>query len=460
MFKRLVLFSALALGCASSDSNGSNGSPDAGPAACATAQPKVVNVAMERCGVPAYSWLDDPTLGDPQILGPTETISSSASGVVLAVGKVKNAEPHEVTVQQIAYRTQDRGKLLDATTLVGWPSDYDQRTNLDIVLLLHGTAGFADRCAPSAGGDTRALAAALASLGYVVVAPDYLGLKGLGAPTGFIHPYLVAEPTALASLDAVRAAVKHLSNGKASVCANARFATLGGSQGGHAALWVDRLASTYAGELTHVGVVATVPPADLLGQSQRALTTWENASKNVAAFLGAASDWYGLKDKLSQVFISPFDVDVPKKMATECSPNLDDPKALDKLFAAPLIEAGKSRESLQAYAPWGCLFETNGLTTTKVARPAPAYPGYGVLFVTGGSDALVNTPIERKSFETLCGQGMKMEYLECDGASHTQATTWSLPEITDFIRDRFAGKQPDAAKSCVLAAPSKCRGTP
>jgi len=451
----LSLAFSLALGCSSNASD-----PPAAASGCATATPRVTNVAFERCGVPTFGWLNDPSLGDVTAKGAVETISSSASGVVLAVGKVKVAESHEVQMQQIAYVTQDRGTKLEATALVGWPSDFEQRANLDVVLLLHGTAGFNDSCAPSKGNDTRTLAAALASLGYVVVAPDYIGLRGMGAPTGFLHPYLVAEPTAIASLDAVRAVGKLLAKGDAPVCATTRFATLGGSQGGHAALWVDRVAASYAGELTHVGVVATVPPADLLGESQRALSSFVQASKNVAALFGASSDWYGVKSKLSQVFVPPGDVEIPKAMAASCSPDLGAPKDLAAIFAAPLLEAGKSNDTLRAYAPWGCILVENGLTTTKVARPAPAYPGYGVLFVTGASDQLVNTPIERESFATLCKQGMKMEYLECDGASHTQATTWSLPEITDFIRDRFAGKQPDAAKSCVVAAPSKCRGTP
>lgn len=454
--KRILLFSALALGCSSSEPE-----PTTSASGCATATPKVVKVpSFDRCGVPAFEWLDDPSLGDVTTKGAVETISSSASGVALAVGKVKVTEPHEVQVQQIAYVTQDRGKKLEASALVAWPSDYDKRETLDIVLLLHGTAGFTDACAPSKASDSRTLVAALSSLGYVVVAPDYIGLKGLGGPTGFLHPYLVAEPTAIASLDAVRAASKLLAKGDAPVCATTRFATLGGSQGGHAALWVDRIAGAYASEMTHVGVVATVPPADMLGESQRALTSFVQASKNVVAFLGAASDWYGLKDKLSQVFPSPLDVEVPKQMAAGCEYSFADPKDLTAMFSPQLLEAGKSLDTLRAFAPWGCLFVENGLTTTKVQRTAPTYPGYGVLFVTGGADQLVNTPIERESFAALCKQGMKMEYLECDGASHTQATTWSLPEITDFIRDRFAGKQPDAAKSCVVSAASKCRGTP
>ena len=53
----------------------------------------------------------------------------------------------------------------------------------------HGTSGFNDACAPSNDKDTRTLLGALAALGYVMVAPDSIGLRAFGA-TGF-PPYLV-----------------------------------------------------------------------------------------------------------------------------------------------------------------------------------------------------------------------------------------------------------------------------
>ena len=43
------------------------------------------------------------------------------------------------------------------------------------------------------------------ALGVAVVMPDYIGLRRDGISTGFTHPYLVAQPTAIAALDAIRA---------------------------------------------------------------------------------------------------------------------------------------------------------------------------------------------------------------------------------------------------------------
>jgi dienelactone hydrolase len=411
-----------------------------------------------RCGVPSYAWRHDVTLGDITGSGVHDHYTASASGVFLAIGKVKSTELVDVDVEQVAYMTQDRGKMIEATTLVAYPSDLDTRTQLEVVLVLHGTAGFTDSCAPSSSTDTRPLVAALASLGYVAVAPDYIGLRALNGKTGFLHPYLVGEATAIASLDAVRAATKLLASKNGNACAKPRFATIGGSQGGHAALWVDRLAPYYAKELEHVGVVATVPPADMVGEAVRALRTKVPASGNMAAFYGAASDWYGVRAKLNEVFVSPLDTEIPTKLGTSCSPELRDAELVD-VFAKPLLDAAAG-DNFAKLSPWGCMVAENGLTTTSVPRLAPTSPSYGIMFVLGEKDTLVDPETERKGFDTLCAQGMKMQYLECAGASHTQATTWALAEIIDFMRDRFAGKPMDAANVCKRAAATRCLGTP
>lgn len=34
----------------------------------------------------------------------------------------------------------------------------------------------------------------------------------------------------------------------------------------------------------------------------------------------------------------------------------------------------------------------------------------------------------------------RLEYIECQGASHTQGAIWSLPEQFSWVRDRLDGK--------------------
>ncbi len=453
---------------ASPTDTGASDVGDAGPS-CSFDPPKVgatpetatLAGAAAHCGIPAFAWSGATSLGDVKQKGLHDHQPADPAAVLFAAVHVTPKQPlHEVDLEQIRYVTQDRGKPIEATALIAYPSDLDGKTQLDVVLLLHGTAGFEDGCAPSNTADARPLVAALASLGYVAVAPDYIGLAGIGDKTGFLHPYLVGQPTAIASLDAVRAARKLLATENGAACASTRFATLGGSQGGHAALWVDRLAPYYAQELVHVGVVATVPPADMLGEVTRALLAKVPASANTAAFYGAASDWYGARSKLGEVFVAPLDTQVPTELGTTCDPGASfKDKELNAVFTKTLLDAAAT-DGLRALSPWGCMLVENGLTTTSVKRIAPTFPGYGVLWVLGESDTLVNPPLEEAAFDALCGQGMQMQFVECSGATHTKATSWALPEIVDFLADRFAGKTMDAKTVCKRAAAGKCRGTP
>jgi len=417
--------------------------------------------APAQCGQTPFAWLDSPRLGEVNGTDMREEIDASASRVLLALSKIQiPATVHDVAVERLSYTTQDRGTLLAATSLIAYPTDMP-KGKVDILVVLHGTSGFTDKCAPSNVKDTRALVAALAALGYAVVAPDYIGQRAVGGPTGFLHPYLAGQPTAIASLDAVRAVARRLALPDSSLCSGTRFATVGGSQGGHAALWVDRLWPYYAPELTQVGVVATVPPADLLAESARALTSTVPATNNVVAFFAATSGWYGAGGRLSEVFLPPLDEELPVALAMSCDPgDKFKGKTIGELFQPALLAAASKQETLRALSPWGCMASENGLTTTSVKRISPASPGYGILYVTGEADTLVNTEIERHSFDTLCQQGMRMQYLECAGASHTKATTWALPEIVQFIGDRFANLPMAADKVCVRPAASRCSATP
>lgn len=419
-----------------------------------------------QCGQAAHAWLQSDQLGEIVQVGPTETVPGAVSRVALTLGKIPfPAVVHDTAVEQIEYLTQDRGALIKATAVMAYPTDLPAGERADVLLLLHGTSGFTDGCGPSADPQSRSLVSALSSLGYMVVAPDYIGLRGLPGSTGFLHPYLAAQPTAIASLDAVRAAARRLSRlegteGVGQVCASARFGTVGGSQGGHAALWVDRLWPYYAPELTQVGVVATVPPADLVGEGVRALQSTVPASANMAAFFAATADWYGLRGRLGEVFRAPLDKELPAALAKGCDPSDGlDGKMVGDVFQQALLDAAKRPDGLRGLDPWGCLAMENGLTTTSVRRIAPAAPGYGVLFVLGEKDTLVDPETERRSFDTLCGQGMEMQYLECAGASHTRATTWSLPEIVTFLGDRYAGKPVGRDLVCKRGAAVRCSAT-
>jgi dienelactone hydrolase len=416
-----------------------------------------------QCGQPSYSWLDEDALGTITEIGSQRDFEARFIESILASEGVDSPREvaHDARVVQFGYMTQDRGQMVEASAMVAFPTDRQPgAAPREVLLLLHGTTGFTDICAPSTDLASKGLAALLASFGYFVVAPDYVGLKGLGEPTGFLHPYLVGQATAIASLDAVRAAANLPSEERGGWCLQPEAVAFGGSQGGHAALWVDRLAPYYAREIELMGAVATVPPADMLGQMDRAIDTLVNATGNTVAFLGTTASWYGVEDRLDEVFVEPYDTDIPEALGTTCDFGdiAPDVASTSEIFAQGLIDAAEN-DTLASLAPWGCITTENGLTTTSVARIEPERDSYGILFVLGEDDELVHTPIERQAFESLCDQGVQMEFLECAGAGHGETTFFAFPEILDFVDARIAGQIFEAAGACELGAPVTCRGT-
>jgi len=432
------------------------------PIVAGTPETDALADAPAQCGQPAHAWRKDLELGRISAHESQASYSAAVLEALLgaAVGDVPLELRYDVEVHLVTYLTQDRGQEIEATTLVAWPVNVPADAEaLPTLLVLHGTTGFMDGCGSSADATWGALAAAFASAGFAVVAPDYIGLKATAPPTGSLHPYLVGQATAIASLDAVRTLGRlppEILKGEGRP--SPRLAVLGGSQGGHAALWVDRLAPYYARELELVGVAATVPPSDLVGQAELALTTLRPSTGNMVAFYGASSGWYGAGDDLAQVFVPPLDADVPAALAGSCNPGdlFSGASSLEEIFQPEVLEAAAAGTYTDV-EPWGCMGVENGLTTTSIARIQQDPASYGILFVTGEADELVDTPTERVAYETLCNAGMPVQYLECAEASHTDATTWALPEIVTFLQARLAGEA--FAPSCEASAPETCQGT-
>ncbi|MDH3760634.1 MAG: hypothetical protein OEU50_06580 [Gammaproteobacteria bacterium] len=417
--------------------------------------------APARCGMPEYAWLRAPDLGEIVARHQLFDYTTIELEQIAAAEGLSIQPVYATAVERITYKTQDRGALIDATAMIAYPTNLADDVPVDTLLYLHGTAGMSDICAPSVSDNALALAGLFASQGYLVVLPDYIGLKAFGSPSPELHPYLVGEATAIASLDAVRAAGQLVATQAPAMCARPRVVPFGASQGGHAALWVDRIAPYYAPELQLMGVVAAVPPADLLEQGRRALGALVPSSGNMVAYLTAASSWYGVDNRIDEVFVSDWDVRLPQILRNNCDggPELKSVTALDQIFLPAFLSAAMAPD-FPNVSPWGCMSSEGSLMSTSVSRITPNRDSYGILYMLGSDDQTVDPAIERSSFTTLCNQGMPLEFLECAGAGHSDAPSWGLEEILTFIDARFAEVPIDVNNLCQVHAASVCSGTP
>ncbi len=437
-------------------------------------------VAPALCGVEEYQWLKQEELPMGTGLGfilESEELLTDLEGaaarkkVALTTMMETNDEvksrnivrrpKYDVKVYRIRYQTQDKGELVDATGVVAMP-DIDENITFPVISVLHGTvSGFNDLCAPSTDtsieGEATGTAVLLASFGYIIAAPDYLGLKSFGGPSKELHPYLIAEPTAIAVLDMMRAA-RNLISLKGLKALPGDNAIIGGSQGGHAAAFTTRYQPYYAPEIVIKGASWGIPPTDLATHAQVALQNFVKASGNTALFLLTSNSWYtGDNANLSEVFVSPFDVNFPAAAVNEsCEMDeaVDGMDSLDDLYSAEILAEAAVEPFLVNMPPWDCYVAHNTLPTTQL----PRLDNIPALMVLGELDDLVDPGIETASFETLCAQGYQINYKKCQGAGHVDGWAWSLEEQFDWVDARIANVP--MTDYCVVKEPIRCANTP
>lgn len=150
---------------------------------------------------------------------------------VLAQGVVPR---YAVTTYRLEYLTTDGdGREVRASGLASVPQKAAGATS-PVISYQHGTI-FRDAEAPSNNAVPSEVAVVMASLGYIVLAPDYVGF---GASKGTPHPYLVSAPSAAATVDFLTAA--HTWRGQAGVADNGQLFLTGYSEGGYVTMAAHR----------------------------------------------------------------------------------------------------------------------------------------------------------------------------------------------------------------------------
>lgn len=400
------------------------------------------------CGAEPHKWL--PTKEAGKLItkehSPLFSLSKKAIEALIKATRYKGLATvkYGVNVYKFRYVTQDHGKTVEATGVMAFPKvEEDKKEDFPYVLWLHGTTGFMDQCAPSRSRDGISAVALVAALGHIAVAPDYIGMNGIGDASTQHHPYLVGEATALASLDSLRAADTLMKEESKNVKSDGRMVIWGGSQGGHATLFSMLYAPYYAPEYKLVAGVAIIPPVDLIAQSEAAVAKLGNASITLAAGAAAISRWYGFGDKLSEVLTNgaPYHLarELPKMMDSKCDVDAKKYKftKTTDIFTDALYKAVVEKKDWKGFEKWRCMLAENSLNHTSVKR----INDVPVMYIVSGKDELVNPAIQRKSFDALCKQGYRMNYVECKGASHTKGAIWSLPLQFKWVEDRLAGKE-------------------
>lgn len=418
------------------------------------------------CGSEPHSWLPAGQVGEP-LIWEESLLSNLSSATVdemfVQAGYTKlSPVPFGVRNFRLRYTTQDHGKLVEATAMVGVPVGIDPNEPLPIILWLHPTTGANDDCAPSADpllgpGQTTVVA----SQGYIAVAPDFLGMLGFGdpSPDGVVHPYLVAEPTALASLDSIRAVVLALAEADEPLATpdTSRIGLYGGSQGGHACFFVDRYAPHYAPELDIVAVSAVVPGLDVQAMAGYIGSHFVDAAMTLIPVLTSMRYWYGHPADMLQVFTNQ----EPNFLASTIEENLGKYCGLSEAYSGfdGLADIYTDQFLLNAVAgtwdqfePWGCFLRENSVPGTSVPRVNDT----PYLTTFAAKDTLAVADVQREAAKALCQEGYRIEFIECAGEDHVSGAIVSIHYSFNWLKDRIEGKDMAPEKICDFGPPVDC----
>ena len=320
--------------------------------------------------------------------------------------------------------------------------------------------GVIDACGPTGLGLVGAAYPMLmASAGFAVAAPDYLGMNGWGEASDQIHPYIIPEPTAVASLDAVRALWRFADEAidPAATMPLQRGVIWGASEGGFAALWADRYAPGYLPEFKPDGVSAAAAPIDLESMLQSATTDFSETTGGLAVALYTMYDWFGQNGDLNDVFVNEGDVAfldaLQDMLSTSCEPTdlFDEIDSVDDVFQTSFIDAASVYDSA-AFDPWSCYTSQSTLTKTEI----PLASDSPILMIQGEDDGLIQPRLHEDDVLTLCDDGYRIEYLECAGAGHVDGILDSLEQQIAWIQARAAQDPWEPATLCEITAPIVC----
>jgi alpha-beta hydrolase superfamily lysophospholipase len=366
-------------------------------------------VALAACGVP-----------DPTAFYNTPAATSAPAGTLVS------AQPFAPVQGAAAYRvlynsTDINGNIIPVSGVVYVPTAPPPPGGRNVVAWAHATTGIAPGCAPSldGGADMAGSIPGLASFisaGDIVAATDY---QGMGAPG--VHPYLIGKSEGATIIDSVRAA-RQLPG--ANISGN--YVVWGHSQGAQAVLFAGQMAHGYAPELHLAGIAAAAPVTDLKGELTEPFH--DNAGRLLASYVYYS--WSRTYNVPITSVVHPQAVTAVNNTASKCINTLGE--GINAILAARALNPVFLSAPPETTPPWPALFDENS--------PGHAPPGAPLLIVQGTKDPTVEPHWTESFVSQVCSKRETIQFLEFKGVKHLNIADKSLPVVTAWIANRFAGK--------------------
>jgi len=187
------------------------------------------------------------------------TLLDFATPAYPELNDIKPYISHSVDIYKVVYRTEVRGVEINASGLVCIPAGEGDYPLLSFQNGTNTVNDYAPTEYPS--NLSYQFVEVIASMGYVVVIPDY---PGFGESADITHPYLIKEPTVRSIVDMLFAVREMDSEELPGLTISDAVYLAGYSQGGWATLAVhEALEKDYSGDFNLKGSVCGAGPYDL-----------------------------------------------------------------------------------------------------------------------------------------------------------------------------------------------------
>lgn len=371
--------------------------------------------------------------------------ASAGTGLSTSVGSagdVVSTEAHVLdtnsagVVELLHYHLRGVDQLLQESQAVvmippgdapadGWP----------VLAWGHGTTGVSDSCAPSISSDLSGYLPYLNGLvdaGFAVVAPDYEGMGNAGSD----HPYLNLDSAGRSMIYAVKAAVSAYPQ------LGSRFASIGHSQGGHAALGAAELAHELS-PLNLLGAVAIAPASHLENSASLLQSIAKDTNAAAADRAAAGVGWllyasymlYGLE-------VSDASFDAATAYGAQGGQVVDavEDVCASAFFAGlqtPVNLLLQTAGNLDSLLPSSITSDTKVLSYIRATEPGLRPIEAPVLILQGDTDTTVFPTFSQQLRETLIDAEVAVEYREFT-ANHSSIVATSATDAVVWLTQRFA----------------------
>ena len=354
---------------------------------------------------------DTPEPADEQFLVSSEFIYSNTAQQLKFLVQLSGVEvdPNEflydIEIYRVVYNTSYDGSTITASGLIAIPKTTEQ---VGMLSFHHGTITNRDD-APSnfSSNDFNSISyAAMASVGFIGVIPDYLGF---GSSSSILHPYYVEDLTASSIVDMLKAADEFAQ--QKNLQFNGKLFLAGYSEGGYATMAAHKAIESDG--LDGFNLIASFPGAgayDLSGMQEHIFSLQDYNDPHYLAYMARAYQIeYDENDLLTDFFKEPYASRIPglfdgqkgadaiNAQLTSKVSDLVQEDMLNNIHTNPeydYLENAFAENSLTDWSPKVQMFMYHGLSDTTVPYQN-SVDTYNKLLANGTSTGLLTlTPLE------------------------------------------------------------------